>query len=216
MDKIKNKPTPILNDSSSFSMSILNFISFCSPIIIPTSLFLLTIYTNDIPKGLLYISLILGILLVRIVFLLYSNINIYSTNNECNNYKLFSNNNITLSTYIISFTFFYLSFPMFVNKSINIGIITFLIFYLVFDIILKYMLKCFKEIDFFKFVFADFISGSVWGVIISCLMYYYGGQNLLFLTSIPSNKVTCSKPSQQTFKCAVYKNGQLLSSQNIK
>lgn len=215
MDKLKENSKTLLNNSNDFAINIVSFISFCSPIIIPTSLFLLTIYTNDIPKGLLYISLILGILFVRIVFLLFSNINIKSTDNNCNTYNIFSGNNTTLSTYIISFTFFYLSFPMFVNNSINIGIITFLIFYLIFDIITKYTLKCFKDIEFLKFVFADFVSGSMWGVLISCLMYYFGGQNLLFLTSIPSNKVTCSKPSQQTFKCAVYKNGQLVTSQNV-
>ena len=35
-------------------------------------------------------------------------------------------------------------------------------------------------------------------------------RNLLFTDSIASNNVTCNRPSKQTFKCAVYKNGQLV------
>ena len=210
---------------SETSFNVLNFISFCSPIIVPTSLFIFTIYINEISKGLLYFSLVLGILLIRIVFLLFSHITIngnqntndISENNKriCNSFELFTGNNYTLSTYIISFTFFYLSFPMFVNNSINVGVIVFLLFYLIFDIIVKYILRCFSVANYFKFVIGDFIFGSMFGVFISCLMYYFGCQNLLFLTCIPSNNVTCSKPSKQTFKCSVYKNGQILSSQNI-
>ncbi len=205
---------------------IMKFIAFCSPIIIPLSLFVFSIYLNLANKGLLYLALILGILCVRITYITLSggngnaNANANANDNDgvfnlnkCKTIPLFSGNNLTLSTYIISFTFFYLCFPMFVSDSINIGIITFLIFYLIFDFIIKYFLGCFKEQNtFFKYAFADFVGGSFFGISISCLMFYFGGQNLLLLTETQSDKVSCSRPSNQTFKCNVYKNGTLIQS----
>ena len=195
---------------------IMKFIAFCSPIIIPLSLFVFSIYLNLANKGLLYLALILGILCVRIAYITLSggngNSDVFNPN-KCKTIPLFSGNNLTLSTYIISFTFFYLCFPMFVSDSINIGIVAFLIFYLIFDFIIKYFLGCFKEQNtFFKYAFADFVGGSFFGISISCLMFYFGGQNLLLLTETQSDKVSCSRPSNQTFKCNVYKNGTLIQS----
>jgi hypothetical protein len=46
-------------------------------------------------------------------------------------------------------------------------------------------------------------------------MYYTGGQNLLFTTDTPSNKVACYRPSKQQFKCSVYKNGELIGTQGM-
>jgi hypothetical protein len=46
------------------------------------------------------------------------------------------------------------------------------------------------------------------------LMWYYLIQTqnpeLLYYDDLISNKIACSKPSQQKFKCSVYKNGELL------
>ena len=41
-------------------------------------------------------------------------------------------------------------------------------------------------------------------------------KNFLFINQVSSNKEICSMPSAQTFKCSVYKNGELISSSNIK
>ena len=38
-----------------------------------------------------------------------------------------------------------------------------------------------------------------------------GNDNLLYFGKYTSNNVQCSKPSKQTFKCSVYKNGRLIS-----
>lgn len=216
------QPQKVLNNISSKSFKdILNFISFCSPVIIPISLFIFSLYLNFANKGLLYLALIIGIICVRIAYLTFSGSSSSNSNYKfnsfgCNNYPLFSGNNITISTYIISFTFFYLCFPMFITNSINIGIVAFLIFYFIFDIIIKYFLGCTNtQTDFIKSVVADFLGGSFFGISISCLMFFFGGQNLLLLTETQSNKVSCSVPDKQTFKCNVYKNGTLVQAQSV-
>ena len=55
------------------------------------------------------------------------------------------------------------------------------------------------------------IIGYTLGVIFYTLIYSTGYKNLLYLNELTSNNVTCSKPSNQQFKCAVYKNGTLIS-----
>ena len=37
-----------------------------------------------------------------------------------------------------------------------------------------------------------------------------GNDSLLYYDEYVSDKVACSRPEKQTFKCAVYKNGELL------
>ena len=53
--------------------------------------------------------------------------------------------------------------------------------------------------------------GYVLGVIYYTLLKGTGNQKLLYLNELQSNNVVCSKPSEQQFKCAVYKNGELIS-----
>jgi hypothetical protein len=199
------------NNISTFQ-SLIKFFSFCSPIIIPTSIFIFSLYSGIIAKGLFYLFIIIVIIIIRVIFLLQTNV---STNPQynCNDYPIFTNKNITLSTYVLTFTFFYLCFPMFVSQNINISITSFFIFYIIFDLIVKIMLICFNNFDTLKnFIIGDFIAGTAFGISTSCILYYFGGQNLLFTTDTSSNKVSCSRPTQQKFKCSVYKNGEIIGS----
>jgi len=201
----------IASSSSNIVIEVLNFTSFCSPIILPASILMFTVYSNIINKGVLYLVFILCIICIRVAFL--SNLKI---NSNCNNsYPIFSDKNVTLSTYIISFTFFYLCLPMFYNSSINIGIMAFLIFYFIYDFVTKYLMNCFDSKDYLLYVLGDFLSGSFMGLIISSSLFYLGGQNLLLLTETQSNKVSCSRPSKQQFLCKVRKNGEIVASTTV-
>ena len=42
------------------------------------------------------------------------------------------------------------------------------------------------------------------------MFYATGNDKMLYFNEILSNKVICGRPSESTFKCAVYKNGELL------
>ena len=60
----------------------------------------------------------------------------------------------------------------------------------------------------------DIIIGNILGAGLGAGYFFAfwatNNRNLLFTDSIASNNVTCNRPSKQTFKCAVYKNGQLV------
>jgi hypothetical protein len=41
-------------------------------------------------------------------------------------------------------------------------------------------------------------------------MYAGGSGKFMFFNEVQSNKDVCNMPSKQTFKCQVYKNGELI------
>jgi hypothetical protein len=45
-------------------------------------------------------------------------------------------------------------------------------------------------------------------------MYAGGSGKYLFFNEVSSNKEMCSQPKKQTFKCSLYKNGELISGIN--
>ena len=48
--------------------------------------------------------------------------------------------------------------------------------------------------------------------LILSFMYAGGSSKYLFFNEVSSNKEMCSQPNKQTFKCSVYKNGELIGS----
>ena len=59
-------------------------------------------------------------------------------------------------------------------------------------------------------VILGFIIGGFYVLIIKSSGY----ESLLYNDDFVSNKVACTKPTKQQFKCAVYKNGELLRNLN--
>ena len=54
--------------------------------------------------------------------------------------------------------------------------------------------------------------GTLLGIVWYSILHSAGADSLLYFDEVESNNVVCSKPSTQTFKCSVYKNGQLVQS----
>lgn len=130
--------------------------------------------------------------------------------NDICNMVLYSSNsnfgNSTFSMFFITFTMVYICGPMFVNKEINYWVLSAFIFYLVLDASVRSYFGCINKL----LVFLNIIMGLVAGVATLLAMYGAKISNYLFFNEISSSKEICSMPSKQTFKCAVYKNGQLV------
>lgn len=76
---------------------------------------------------------------------------------------------------------------------------------------MKKQMGCTENITFIG-ILGNFFSGTLLGSGISALLYTSPIKNLLYVGEINSNKEVCSMPSQQKFKCRVYKNGELVGS----
>jgi hypothetical protein len=60
-------------------------------------------------------------------------------------------------------------------------------------------------------LFLNVLLGAASAALIVTLMYSGGSGKYLFFNEVSSNKDVCYQPSKQTFKCQMYRNGQLIS-----
>lgn len=202
------------------TMSTMYSLAFYSPIIITIGIFMLSIFLGTIGKGLFYIFWLFIITALRILIMYIfrdKNAIMPEIPQICNTGSFLPNTNLTYSTYILSFTLFYLLTPMMLISSknkvdaINYFALIFFIFYIIFDIFVKKSLNCISSIFSLK-LFSDLLGGIILGVVISYGLMQSSLRNNLFINELMSNKQVCSMPSNQKFKCSVYKNGQLVSS----
>ena len=111
-----------------------------------------------------------------------------------------------LSSLFIAFTFAYLALPMQYNNNMNYGIlITFAALFAI-NAVSKVQNKC---TSIGGILFGGLI-GYFLGVGWFSIFHTTGNDSLLYFSEVISNNVLCSRPAKQTFKCAVYKNGELL------
>lgn len=96
---------------------------------------------------------------------------------------------------------------MFSNGSVNYWIFSGLIVYFLTDVFIKIYKQCILNMSE---LFLNILAGLASSAIIVTLMYAGGSSKHLFFNEIQSNKEICSMPKNQTFKCNVYKNGELI------
>ena len=112
-----------------------------------------------------------------------------------------------MSSIVIWFTFAYFYFPMKYNKQMNYGIITTMAMIFIADSLLKTKFDCNSKQAIFLGSLLGLASGGLW----YSILHSAGANSLLYFNEVDSNGVRCSMPSKQTFKCSVYKNGELIS-----
>ena len=188
--------------------SIFTFLSLISPYLLVLVLLLNSIINSNI-KGLIYLFGV--IILFFIVYLFQSSINVLSnpTPGYC---KLFSSpityySIPSFNSALFLFTLVYILIPMIVNNVLNLPFICILLILFAIDSVIRRQNKCTSLVGIFF--------GGIIGIIIAILWYLIISSNapdLLYYDELISNKVACSRPTQQKFKCSVYKNGQLLQS----
>jgi hypothetical protein len=107
---------------------------------------------------------------------------------------------------VIMFTAAYLLLPMIYNKQMNYGAIMFMLILFAFNYITQIMFLCCKGFDM---VFGGLI-GLVMGATFAGILKMSGGEKFLYFNELSSNNTVCERPSKQTFKCSVYKNGKII------
>jgi hypothetical protein len=188
-------------------MNIVVFLSFFSPIILATGITSLSFIFQNF-KGLIYLGFLIGCCLVRsYVYMISGADPVVNDKTICTSVQYSKYGNPTFSAFVFAFTIMYLCFPMFTNGSVNFWIFTLLICYFFMDIFIKIYKKCIiKTGD----LFLNVLLGAASSALIVTLMYTGGSGKYLFFNETSSNKDICYQPSKQTFKCQMYKNGELV------
>ena len=211
----ENKPLKLYDP-----LFILLYLSFFSPFILIFTIMVYSIIFQNY-KGFIYLAFIFSLTFFRMCIYQVADFQPQETEGRlaiCDSVytTLFSdksnkNGNDTYSIAIFAFTFFYICLPMFMFNNVNVAIICAFVIGGLLEYSVKRVFKCINSME----AIANFLMGSILGIIITILLFKNKNtQKLLFINELTagSNKEVCSMANKQTFKCSVYKNGELLGS----
>jgi hypothetical protein len=188
--------------------NIIQMFSYFMPMFIVFFMILSSVVNQEIQKSMMWLG---GASILTLFVLLLQNLafNKQEYTNTCKAFDLGYNNfNFpSPSAAFIMYTIFYLAAPMQAHKDWNVWLLVTMIILFGFDVITKIKFSCVT----FKGVTVGSLIGAVFGILWYMAIKSAGGTKLLYYNFINSNNMYCSKPKEQTFKCSVYKNGQLIS-----
>ena len=192
-------------------MNLIVYLTFFSPIIVATSITSLSFIFQNF-KGLIYLGFLIGCCVVRsFVYKMAGSTPLVNDNSICTSIQYSQYGNPTFSAFVFAFTIMYLSIPMFSNGSVNYWVFISLLTYLTLDIFIKIYKNCIIKMGD---LFLNVLLGAASASLIATLMYVGGSSKYLFFNEMSSDKEMCYQPSKQTFKCNVFKDGQLVSGIN--
>ena len=193
----------------SFS-NILQFFAAISPILLAFCLLLISLFNSDI-KGMVYLGGILIACLINLFLL-----NTLKVKSEkmipayCNLIEFPFNLNEYISpafnSMFIAFTLAYLYMPMAYISGINYPVLIFVSSLMVLDGGTKWMGGCTNFGGIALGTLVGFVLGLLWFI----TFYSTGHEDLLFFNAEPSNNVVCARPSKQSFRCKVFRNGEVI------
>lgn len=201
---------PITMPTTSMNFNLENIIQFFSillPMYITFFMGMSGIFNNDFQKFGVWLG---GVTMSSFILILaqYSVVDQLSIQPSCNVYNILPVKTPAATSSFIMFTLMYLVYPMREFNSWNYSVIAVFLILFVFDFVTKLRYQCTTVLHI--------VGGGVFGSLAALGWYTIiksaGGDKLLYFNLGSSNNVYCSKPKQQTFKCSVYKNGQLISS----
>lgn len=198
------------------ALSPLSALSFYSPLIVVIGIFMFSIFSSAINKGLFYIVCVFLVTSLRSLCLKIGKVPQFNQGSSiCNEGVFLPYTGLSYSTFMLTFTALYFITPMFIisgqNKAntINYSVIMFFIAYIGFDFFTKWSASCVKPS---LSVLADFLSGGLLGAVIALILFASNKISIMFINELNSNKEVCSVPSKQQFKCSLYRNGTIVGS----
>ena len=110
------------------------------------------------------------------------------------------------NTMFLMFTSVYIIMPMILADQINIGMIVILGILYIIEAITRVVRGCIGPLN----IFLGTLLGGLLGAGYASAFYYTQNGNLLYFNEIISNNQVCKRSLKQKFKCAIYKNGELV------
>lgn len=186
-------------------VNMLVTLSIFSPLFIALFITSLSFIFQNL-KGFIYLGFLLASTFLRAFFVSKDDANLNNINmcNSVQSVQYATYGNSTFSIFVFGFTIAYLSVPMFIYNSFNVSAILALLGYLFIDVFMK--IKCLSSDG----IFLNFLGGYVIAGVIVTAMNVGGSNRFLFFNETTSTKEICTQPKKQTFKCKVYKNGELI------
>jgi hypothetical protein len=194
---------------TSFS-TIFRLFSAMSPLFLTFLLLMISLFNQDL-KGLVFLVGVSFAMIINVFLMPLFNsrrqLAVETMTCDLFSFNVESYNSPAPTSLFMAFTIIYLFLPMLNNNLINYPVIISLLGLFVIDAATKMDNNC---TDFAGIIFGG-IFGSFLGGLYYAIIHVAGGDSLLYFDELMSNRVLCSKPSKQTFKCSVYKGGKIIS-----
>ena len=140
-------PAPNINAIVGGSaVSLLQAVSFYSPLLTMISILIFSVFSSALNKGLFYIASVFFVTAIRIAFLYFFAPNKGALiGNICDTGTIMPYTGYTYSTFLLTFTLSYFVTPMIILTSVNgtnmvnHGVVAFFAAYIIFDVCIKLM-----------------------------------------------------------------------------
>jgi hypothetical protein len=185
-----------------------------APFILTSFLVLTSCFNQDV-KGFVWLAVVgSGLVLVMLFQTLITRPMNPGVEKKCQPLWGFMGYDAPSSTsFFLMFTLAYFLAPMQINNDYNFAAIAVLLLLYMMDAVFNFMNRCADANSTYANVFS-IVLGSAMGLIYGLASFYMlrsVNPNLVYYGGSPSNGEYCTKPKKQTFKCNVYKNGEIIS-----
>lgn len=208
MEQRQNSVPESSDNSETKSTNIFPFLSFIGPYVLIGFFALMSLFNFNF-KGVIYI---IGVI-VLLVCVGYATKDEDNSSNKTENpvCTIFGTidpyfKNVPFGVLVYTYTFIYLLLPMIQTSSINYPMLISLMLIGAVEVVVQTYKKCVEFNSILITIIISIIFGFMWSAFI-----LYVEPDLLYHTDFTSDRAVCSMPSEQKFKCKVYKNGELIT-----
>lgn len=190
--------------------NLFTLIAALYPLFIISFLFIASLFNSNIVKGIVYLGgIVVCIVLSVLVGKFFNDPREGDASLACNMLSIPGGlfRIPSIPTVVTTFTFIYLLIPMIESSQLNPMMIILQIILIGLNISYQINNNCSTLLG----LILSMIFGSLLAVFWFSIFWISNQKDLLFYNEILSNNVVCSRPQKQTFKCTVYKNGEIIS-----
>jgi hypothetical protein len=197
-----------LSQESGFTLSIpegMHFLTLSSPFFL-VFFFVMNSIVNSNIQGFIYLTGIFILFGVVKIFQKTGLQTLYSTNKFCTIIQQNFGTHPSFISGLYGYTILYILLPMLQQNTLNLSLIMILLVLFLIDTIVRFYNQCTTMGFWLAGLVLGLVTATVWYTILKSSK----NEQLLYYNNSLSNKQTCSRPSQEKFKCSVFKNGELL------
>lgn len=206
--KLSNKPPTSIR-------TMFEFIATVSPVMVVFFIIMISVF-NQNAKGLVYLGGLLIAMLLNILVVQNarkedksSGASPSGASPSCSVFDFpdfISNHHSSVNSLVLMFTSVYIISPMFLEGGgVNMSVVISMVLFYIVDLMMNIWKKCSSPQGIIIGSFIGAFVGAVWFAVLNA-----SNKNLLFFNELIGDGYYCNKPTEQSFKCKVYKNGQMI------
>ena len=167
-------------------------------------LFIMISIINSNIKGFIYF---LGLIFIYVIIKLFQG-SVPNNQKEhiCHIFDSYHYVHPSFISALYAYTNVYMITSMAIYNVFNIPLIIILLVFSIIDLIVRYKMGCADAMT----IMLGSVIGGAFAVVWAYILKESGNKSLLYYDDLVSNKQSCSRASNEQFKCAVYKNGEVI------